>query len=340
MTPASLLSSVTKIVQVNQKHENIPFWLAVINNESLAQRIVDTSWFSQVVSNYRTRYAELQVETRAENTALQQVQGTISIEGLRFLGIPGGQLLQGSGEDGFATYHLPHPVAIPPFYMSETEIPNGLYQAFLAENTDWDPTNTAGLQEQGFVDEEYLEAWESLKDQPGWESLPITNVSFFAAQAFCQWLTTKLPASFSGFTARLPFESEWEWAARGGLVAADYPTGKPSQDDRFFGQDIQGPAPVGESSANGFGLRDMTGNVWEWCLDWYSPTKYLFTSMNVENNSFNSTLEVPIGAEKSIRGGSWVNEQELIKVSTRGFQPPDWSTPYLGFRVVLSRNVP
>jgi iron(II)-dependent oxidoreductase len=338
MTPTKLISTVNKIVQLNQKYENFPFWLAVVLQDEAAQHLVDTPWFTDVLADYRVRYDQL----RKQATVVRQTGGSDSIvvQGLHFVSVPGGELLQGDGEDGFASVQLPHPVSVPAFSMSESEVTNRVFQNFLEENPEWALANKSSLVEQGFVDEQYLSAWPNRADQPDWEELPVTNVSFYAARAFCQWLTSKLPAAYSDYSVRLPFESEWEWASRGGLVGADYPTGRPSAEDHFFSPGIDGPSPVGGSPRNGYGLQDMTGNVWEWCLDWYSPVKYLFSSLNPENNDFDSSQELPLGAEKVIRGGSWANEQELIKVSTRGSQPPDWCTPYLGFRVILSRYVP
>ena len=338
VTQASLLSAVEKIVQLNQKYDNFPFWLAVVLQEEAAQRVVDTPWFSRVVSEYRIHYDQL--KARVETTTQPAARGVLSVQGVRFLTIPAGQLLQGDGQDGFATVQIPHPVPIPSFYISETEVSNRLFRSFLDENPDWSIANKPSLVERGLVDEEYLTSWESESGQPGWAELPVTNVSFYAAQAFSRWLESKLPVTFDAYSVRLPFESEWEWAARGGLVGADYPIGSPSKADRFYAAGIEGPSPVGGSPRNGYGVQDTLGNVWEWCLDWHSPVKYLFSSSIPEHNNFDSSQELPFGAEKVIRGGSWADEQELIKVSTRGSQPPNWCTPYLGFRVVLSRYVP
>jgi len=338
MTPTSLLSAVNKIVQINQKYENFPFWLAVVLQDDAAQRMVDTPWFQDILADYRSRYEQLR------NTAAAVTQSgggsAIVVQGLRFVTIPGGELLQGDGEDGFTSVQLPHPVSVPSFLMSEIEVPNKVFQIFLEENPEWALANKSSLITRGLVDEQYLASWPNGTAQPGREALPVTNVSFHAARAFCHWLTSKLPPAYSGYSARLPFESEWEWASRGGLAGADYPSGRPLEQDHFFSPGIDGPRPAGGSAPNGYGLRDMTGNVWEWCLDWYSPVRYLFSSLNPDNNDFDSTGELPMGAEKVIRGGSWANEQELIKVSTRGSQPPEWCTPFLGFRVILSRYVP
>jgi formylglycine-generating enzyme required for sulfatase activity len=165
----------------------------------------------------------------------------------------------------------------------------------------------------------------------------VANVSYYAAEAFCAWLTTRLPAALAGYEARLPSESEWEWAARGGLAAQPYPLGAVPAGAVFAGSGAQGPAPVGASAANGFGLKDMSGNVWEWCADWYSPVKYLFSSWEADRNGTDGADNPPTGFEKVVRGGSWSNERELVRVYTRGSQPPSWCTPYLGFRVVLAR---
>jgi iron(II)-dependent oxidoreductase len=339
MTPNSLLATVTKIIQINDKYDNFPFWLATVLQEDARQKLLATSWFSGVVSTYRSNYEQIQGRLKQAGALRASTGNTIAAQNVRFFSVPSGELLQGSGENGLAAAtQLPHPVAVASFYMSETEISNRTYRAFIEENPQWGPANKPDLVKQGTVEENYLSSWQLDPSSSDWEELPVTCVSFYAAQAFCRWLDSSLPASLTGYSARLPFESEWEWAARGGLVGADYPGGRPSEDERFFAAGVRGPSPVGSSSRNGYGLRDMTGNVWEWCLDWYSPVTYLFTSRS--NNDFDSSKEIPFGAEKVIRGGSWANEQELIKVSTRGSQPPEWCTPYLGFRVILSRYNP
>jgi formylglycine-generating enzyme required for sulfatase activity len=339
LTPASLLAAVNKIVQLQQKYDNFPFWIALVLQDEAGQRVVDTPWFQDMLAGYRGRYSQLRSSVQASQRPV--VSGnTITVQGIRFTEIPEGVLLQGDGENGFASVQLPHPVSVPSFYMSETEVTNRLFRLFLQENSDWSPDNRAALIRQGLVDERYLESWQDTAGDSDSEALPVSNVSYHAAQAFCRWLTGKLPPVYSGFSARLPFESEWEWAARGGLVGADYPTGRPQEEERFLSSGVTGPRPANGSPRNGYGLQDMTGNLWEWCLDWYSPVKYLFTSMDAANNDFDSTEALPMGAERVIRGGSWANEQELITVSTRGSQPPEWCTPYLGFRVVLSRYLP
>jgi formylglycine-generating enzyme required for sulfatase activity len=310
----------------------------MVLQEDSGQRVVDSAWFSGFLSDYRSQYGQLQ--ERIGTTSQPGVGSSTQIRGLRFYTVPAGELIQGAGKGGFASVQIPHPVAIPSFYFSETEVPNRLYREFIEENTAWDPANKLQLEEQGLVDDEYLSGWQAEDLQSDWEELPVSHVSFYAAQAFCQWLSAELPDSFAGYSARLPFESEWEWAARGGIVGADTPTGNKSAGERFFSPGIEGPGPVGSSSPNRYGLRDTTGNLWEWCLDWYSPVKYLFTSWNTETNDFDSSGEIPLGVEKVIRGGSWANEEELIKISSRGSQPPDWCTPYLGFRVILSRYAP
>ena len=140
-----------------------------------------------------------------------------------------------------------------------------------------------------------------------------------------------------GYAARLPRESEWEWAARGGLRGQPYPLGSQVGKAVFAYKGITGPSAVGASEANGYGLRDMLGNVWEWCLDSFSPASYLLSSFDPATNL---ALEkaLPDAPDRSVRGGGWGNQPGAEKVSTRGFQPADWCTPYLGFRVALARQ--
>lgn len=165
---------------------------------------------------------------------------------------------------------------------------------------------------------------------------PAVQVSWNDAQAFCNW---------SG--VRLPTEAEWEMAARGGLEQQPFPWGselEPNGEHRmnvfqgtFPGDNMSadgyaGTAPVGAFKPNGFGLKNMTGNVWEWCADWFAPDYY------TRSVSFD-----PAGPEtghaRVMRGGSYLCHASYcnrFRVDARSANAPDSSTGNTGFRVARS----
>ena len=162
---------------------------------------------------------------------------------------------------------------------------------------------------------------------------PVTHVSWNDANAFCKWSKT-----------RLPTEAEWEYAARGGLEQKIFPWGDeflvegkincnifqgkfPSDNTSEDG--FRFTAPVDCYSANGFGLYNVAGNVWEWTQDWFTRFHDLETNVN------------PIGPErgntKVIKGGSFLCHDSYCnryRVSARSSNTLDSSTANMGFRVV------
>lgn len=125
---------------------------------------------------------------------------------------------------------------------------------------------------------------------------------------------------------RLPTEAEWEWAARGGenyKYAGSDTLDEVAWCDKNM-QDL-GTKEVKSKMANGYGLYDMTGNVYEWCWDWY-------------NNISSSTLATGAssGSLRSLRGGSWCNYDNICSVNSRGIKAPSEGGNITGFRVVRS----
>ncbi len=292
-----------------------------------AEDLIESGWFAGFHSSYFARLDLFQ-----EGTAGGGRADMPRIAGLSFRPVPGGRYVSGRDPEQSRQRideYFSIPVSVPPFLMAETETTNAQFAVFLSENPAWAPSNRESLSSRGLVGDGYLAGWTGAEPAEGHGDLPVTGVSYHAAAAYCEWLTTKLPPAYSAYRARLPYEEEWDWALLAGSAQA-----KPAA---VFERD-DGPEPVLSTAPNGLGLRGLMGNVWEWCESWSLPGKnLLLDSWPRDVQSFYSGA--PHGSERVVKGGSWANQEEDIHMYSRGSQPPEWCTPYLGFRVVLERTV-
>jgi sulfatase modifying factor 1 len=156
--------------------------------------------------------------------------------------------------------------------------------------------------------------------------LPAVGISWFDANAYCQWLVELTSNHY-----RLPTEAEWEYAARSGSAKNTYPWGTRNWEDwpdlhtRFE----KGPGAIGSFEPNAFGIHDMGMNVHEWCSDWYDANYYYY-----------SPAWNPAGAQdgtrRASRGGSWRHQIKITRCAARSSLPPGMRYADYGFRVALS----
>ena len=241
----------------------------------------------------------------------------ISKDGMKMILIPTGEFIMGSNE---SDDEKPiHTVYLDAFYMDIHEVTNEQYQKFMSETRHPPPI-----------------FWK--KPEFNDPKHPVIGVGWEDANAYAKWAGK-----------RLPTEAEWEYAARGGLVGKrfvwgdDWPppkgsgnfadeTAKKTFTDwhiiSVYNDGYVYTAPVGSFTQNGYGLYDMVGNVWEWCMDWYSKDFYAI-----------SPKQNPIGPSSGegrvVRGGSWTNYliYDGIRVADR-YYLTSASYPNVGFRCV------
>ena len=131
---------------------------------------------------------------------------------------------------------------------------------------------------------------------------------------------------------RLPSEAEWEFAARGGMYSKGYKYSGSNTDSEVawkVGNSGSRTHPVGRKKPNELGIYDMTGNVFEWCADWYAPAWYKVTTEN------NPTGPVE-GVHRIIRGGSWFYDHAGLLSADRESANPSFRYGYIGFRLCRS----
>ena len=168
---------------------------------------------------------------------------------------------------------------------------------------------------------------------------PVVNVIWNDANDYCKWLSIQ-----TGRTVRLPTEAEWEFASKGGVFNRGYLySGGDSANEVSWNFNIAlgSTHEVGTKKGNDLGLFDMSGNVWEWCSDWYDQNYYL--------NSSNLNPKGPaLGTLKVIRGGSWASfkvphgEGEIVlnglRTTDRGSSSPTLTSAEFGFRPVFEEK--
>lgn len=192
---------------------------------------------------------------------------------------------------------------------------------------------------------------------PAYDDYPVVGVSWKQATAFCIWRTQLLESFLIGNGSaivndfRLPTESEWEWAARGGLDLSPYPWGGPyirNSRGCFLGnfKPMRGnyiddggfhTVKINSYNPNDFGLYCMAGNVAEWTSNAFDESAYNFAhDLNPDYVYDAKENDPPSLKRKVIRGGSWKDVGYYLQTSTRTYEYQDTAKCYIGFRCVMT----
>ena len=290
---------------------------------------VESTGYQPMIEKFRVRRGKPFTWAFELTKKVPEVPKTlIGRDGREMVLIPAGEFFMGSNAAEAHNDEQPvRKVYVDAFYMDETEVTNVQFKEFLIENPRWQKDRI----DRRFHNGHYLYFWKGNSYPSGKGNHPVVYVSWYAAMAYAEWAGK-----------RLPTEAEWEYAARGGLSGKTYPNGNTiTPRDANYGKNVGDTTGVGRYAANGYGLYDMAGNVWEWCLDEYDEDFYwTFPRNGVARNPLSGANSVKwildnytsVNSSRVLRGGSWNNTGLFVRVANRFDDTPSYAGDNIGFR--------
>lgn len=240
--------------------------------------------------------------------------------------VPAGCFLMGNTFGDSYYMEMPvHEVCVNTFSISPASVTRREFSEFVTDTgfrTDAEKSDGCHVYDGSSWKKERSANWRA----PGFaqdDNHPVVCVSWNDATAYTKWRSSKSSRNY-----RLATEAEWEYAARSGGKQERFAGGDNVDKVAWYaGNSDNRTHPVCQKMSNGLGLCDMSGNVWQWTADWYDK-RYYRTSPTDNPQGPKS------GTKRVFRGGSWFYDRRGVRATYRDFATPDFSSSYLGFRVV------
>jgi formylglycine-generating enzyme required for sulfatase activity len=235
---------------------------------------------------------------------------TRALDGMIMISIPAGEFTMGAEGEKIEQQHM---VYLNTYWIDQTEVTNGMYAKCVADSVCQEPSQSDSINR------------ESYYGNSAYAEYPVIYVNWDQAQAYCNWVGT-----------RLPTEAEWEKAARG-TDGRLYPWGNGAPTDTLLNYDdnVGDTMPVGSypAGASPYGALDLSGNVWEWTADWFDGEYYAKSPYENPQGPSTGTLRVT-------RGGSWSQPGKygLNTATWRAMALPEYTDNDLGFRCAFSEQ--
>lgn len=300
------------------QNEKNDFFVLISEQEFFKERFIDvvsyreelskSEGLEQKISELESRLEIIEREKKQEEGKVEQratkkfVDSFVNGVNIKMIKVEGGTFKMGAtseqGSDAYGDESPVHSVTLPDYYIGETEVTQELWKAVMGNN----PSNFKGDQK------------------------PVECVSWHDCHKFIKKLN-----QLTGKNFRLPTEAEWEYAARGGNKSKGYKYSGGNDINEvawYKGNSNSHTHDVKTKSPNELGIYDMSGNVFEWCKDWFG----YYSSSSQTNPKGPSS-----GSDRVFRGGSCIDFAGNCRVSFRSNYAPDFRRDYLGFRLALSQ---